>query len=65
MKDRKGHVIYFRVCLCVYACAHLVLYVVATEAVLACVCVSVFVCSVFVSLSLCRLAKPPVPKPHL
>lgn len=48
-----------------YACAHLVLYVVATEAVLACVCVSVFVCSVFVSLSLCRLAKPPVPKPHL
>lgn len=26
---------------------------------------SVFVCSVFVSLPLCRLAKPPVPKPHL
>lgn len=45
--------------------AHLVLYVLVTETVLVCACASVFVCSVFVSLPLCRLAKPPVPKPHL
>lgn len=30
-----------------------------------CICVCVFVHAVFVSLSLCRQAKPPVPQPHL
>ena len=53
------------VCVCVCVCTHLVFYVLATESVLVCACASVYVCSVFVSLPLCRLAKPPVPKPHL
>lgn len=50
-----------RVCLCVWA--QLVLHVVTTETVPAHVCVCV--CYVFVSLPLCRLAKPPVPRLHL
>lgn len=50
-----------RVCLCVWA--QLVLHVVTTETVPAHVCVCA--CYVFVSLPLCRLAKPPVPRLHL